>query len=84
MAAKFVTLNINGMNNRNKQQIIFDFIKENNFKFVNLQEHNLKDKNILLDIFYEHFHVIIKECISLKGGTAILIDKCLDCKKITN
>ena len=72
---KLITLNINGLNCKKNQQLFFDFIKENNIKIVNLQEHNLKDSNVLIDVFYEHFHVIVNESIFLKGGTAVLIDK---------
>ena len=80
MAAKLITLNVNGLNNIKTQKLLFDFIKENGLKFICLQEHNLKDKNNLLDIFYEHYEVVVNECINLKGGTAILIDKCMSCK----
>ena len=80
MAAKLITLNVNGLNSIKKQNMLFDFIKVNKLNFICLQEHNIKDKNKLLDMFYEHFDVVINECISLKGGTAILIDKSLECK----
>ena len=79
MATKLITLNINGLNCKKKQQSLFDFIHNNNFSIINLQEHNLKNKDDLIDIFYEHFYVYINESIHLKGGTAIFIDK-----KITN
>ena len=72
---KLISLNINGLNCRKKQEIFFDFVKENNIKIVNLQEHNLKDSKHLIDKYYEHFHVIINESINLKGGIAVLIDK---------
>ena len=80
MAAKLITLNVNGLNSIKKQNMLFDFIKVNKLNFICLQEHNIKDKNKLLDMYYEHFDVVINECISLKGGTAILIDKSLECK----
>ena len=80
MTARFITLNINGLNSTNKQKMLFDFIKQNNLNFICLQEHNIKDKNKLLDMFYEHFDVILNECINLKGGTAILIDKRVGCQ----
>ena len=71
-----MSLNINGLNCKKKQKVLYDFIKENNLNVINLQEHNLKDSNNLLDVFYEQFHVIINETINLKGGTAVLVDKC--------
>ena len=75
MAVKLITLNINGLNCKKKQQNLFEYIQENNFNIVNLQEHNLKNQDDLLDIFKEYFHVFISESINLKGGTAILLDK---------
>ena len=75
MAAKFITLNINGLNCRKKQQFLFDFINDNDINIINLQEHNLKKSDSLLDIFYEYFYIFINESIYLKGGTAILVDK---------
>ena len=47
-----MTLNINGLNCKKKQQLLYDFIKENNLNIVNLQEHNLKNGHNLLDIFF--------------------------------
>ena len=52
---------------------MFDFIKTNNLDIINLQEHNLKNKKYLIDMFYYSFHVYINDAINLKGGTAILI-----------
>ena len=72
---KLMTLNINGLNCKRKQKLLFDFIEENNVHIINLQEHNLKDKSHLIDIFYDKYHVFINETINLKGGTAIFIDK---------
>ena len=80
MDAKFITLNVNGLNSIKSQNLLFNFIKTNNLKFICLQEHNIKDKSKLLDMYYENFEVIINECINLKGGTAVLIDKAQDCK----
>ena len=60
--------------------MLFNFIKENNIKFINLQEHNLKDRTKLSDIYFEHFDIILNESINAKGGTAILIDKSTNCK----
>ena len=75
MSLRLMTLNINGLNCKKKQLLFFDFIKQNNVHFINLQEHNLKDKNNLLDIYYDNYHVFLNESIYLKGGTAVLIDK---------
>ena len=72
---KIATLNVNGLNCQKKQQILFDFIQTNGLNIIGLQEHNLKQEDVLMDIFYDNFHVIINESINIKGGTAILIDK---------
>ena len=72
---KLISLNINGLNCKKKQEIFFNFVKENYIKIVNLQEHNIKDSKNLFDKYYEHFHVIINESINLKGVAAVLIDK---------
>ena len=75
MAVNLITLNINGLNCEKKQQLFFDYIQEKKFNIVNIQEHNLKSQDDLLDIFSEYFYVFINESINLKGGTGILIDK---------
>ena len=75
MKLKIMTLNINGLNSKKKQHLFFDFIRENNVHVINLQEHNLKDKANLIDMFYDYYHVFVNESINLKGGTATLIDK---------
>ena len=59
VALKLMTVNINGLNCKRKQNLLFDYIKENRINFISLQEHNLKNGNDLLYIFYEQFHVII-------------------------
>ena len=69
MITKIITLNINGLNCKKKQQNLFDIIQKNGYNIVNLQEHNLKKQDDLIDIFYEHFHVFINESINLKGGS---------------
>ena len=79
MEVKFITLNVNGLSSEKKQKLLFDFIKINNFKIINLQEHNIKDKSKLMSMFYEHFEVVLNESINLKGGTAVLIDKSIGC-----
>lgn len=58
-----------------KQQLLFEYIKENKFNIINLQEHNLKKREELLEIVNEYFYVFISETINLKGGTAILVDR---------
>ena len=75
MAITLITLNINGLNCEKKQQMLFDYIQENDFNIINLQEHNLKNQSDLLDIFNTYYYIFINESINLKGGTATLIDK---------
>ena len=75
MAIKLITININGLNCEKKQQMLFDHIQQNNFSIINLQEHNLKSQDDLLDIFSKYFYVFVNESINLKGGTAILVDR---------
>ena len=80
MDTKFITLNVNGISTERKQKLLFDFLKMNNLKIICLQEHNIKDKGKLMDMFYDNFDVVLNESINLKGGTAVLIDKSLGCK----
>ena len=83
VALKLMRVNIKGLNCEIKQNLLFDFIKENHISFIRLQEHNLKNGSDLLYIFYEQFHVIINESINLL--IVILIDKnnmCTSVKKI--
>ena len=80
MDTKFITLNVNGISTERKQKLLFDFLKMNNIKIICLQEHNIKDKGKLMDMFYDNFDVVLNESINLKGGTAVLIDKSLGCK----
>ena len=79
MAAKLITLNVNGLNSEKKQKLLFEFIKSNNYKIICLQEHNIKDKSKLMSIFHEHFDIVLNESINLKGGTAVLFDKSMGC-----
>ena len=75
LAIKLITLNIKDLNCKKKQKILFDYIQENNFNIINLQEHNLKNQTDLLDIFNEYIYVFTSETINLKGGTATLVDR---------
>ena len=80
VALKLMRVNIKGLNCKRKQNLLFDYIKENRINFISLQEHNLKNGSDLLYIFYEQFHVIINESINLL--IAILIDKNYMCTNI--
>ena len=54
MDTKFITLNVNGISTERKQKLLFDFLKMNDIKIICLQEHNIKDKGKLMNMFYDN------------------------------
>ena len=82
-ALKLITLNINGMCTKSKQLKLIDFIKFQKLDIVLLQEHNLHDNNKICKELLDTCHVYLNPAINLKGGTAILINKKLNCKVIS-
>ena len=71
------TLNINGLNDRNKQGQVINFMKYNKIDILLLQEHNIKDINVISKELNDFCFISLNPSISLKGGTAVLICKSL-------
>ena len=69
------TLNINGLNNRQKQLQVIDFMKLYNIDILLLQEHNMRDYSAISVELNDFCHVCVNESICHKGGTAILINR---------
>ena len=75
MALIVATLNVNGLNDVNKQMSLMSILKFHKIDVCMVQEHNVKDG---CDINYllSDYHVFQNSCSNLKGGTAICIRKC--------
>ena len=69
------TLNINGINNVNKQYQLIDFMKNNYIDILLLQEHNIRVHDAINKELDDFCHISINYAISSKGGTAILINR---------
>lgn len=68
MALCVATLNINGLNDVNKQRKVVNLIMYYKIDILMLQEHNVKDLNTLshLDNFTE---IILNPTVNIKGDT---------------
>ena len=75
--ATVATLNINGLNNVDKQLHLIDFVNQHNIDILMLQEHNLKSLDKVHDDFKSFFHIFVNPSINSKGGTAIIIKRSL-------
>ena len=73
-----VTLNINGMNEFSKQELLVDYLKTERITCCLLQEHNLKCQSAIYDVVSDHFDIFFNASIRLKGGTMILLDKAIN------
>ena len=71
----FITLNINGLNVKDKQEILVDYLKSNQIHYCLLQEHNLNDETSIYDVIRNDFDIFLNPTIRLKGGTLTLISK---------
>ena len=71
---KTASLNINGINDVNKQMKLVTFLKGKSIDIALLQEHNIKYRT-KIEYLLEFYNVILNKSILLKGGTMILIDK---------
>ena len=69
------TLNINGLNCRDKQLQLIDFMFQNRIDILLLQEHNIRNDNVICKELDDKYIVILNLAISHKGGTAILINR---------
>ena len=75
--ACIATLNVNGINDQNKQLQLIDFVNTHNIDILMLQEHNLKSLDKIHHLFNSYFHIYVNPTINSKGGTAIIIKRSL-------
>ena len=69
------TVNINGLNDKRKQQQVIGFMKYHRIDILLVQEHNIRDCNAIGSELNDFCYVSINPAISHKGGTAILINR---------
>ena len=69
------TLNINGLNNQIKQKQLINFINFHKIDILLLQEHNIRNMEKNCEELNDACIVELNLAISLKGGTAILINR---------
>ena len=74
MAVTICTININGLNDDNKQYNLLSFLMQYKIDIIFLQEHNLKN-DYNLDIITDKYKAFINTSLLSKGGTGILIRK---------
>ena len=72
---KVVSLNINGINNVDKQLELVNYIKYKKIDILFLQEHNLRERNLICNELLELCDIFINLSVNQKGGTATLISK---------
>ena len=78
------SLNINGLNNRDKQLQLIEFMYYNRIDILLLQEHNIRNANVICSELSDKYIVDINLAISHKGGTAILINRKSPIKLLTS
>ena len=59
------TLNINGLNNLDKQQKVVDFMKLNKIDILLVQEHNIRNFNAIGKVLNEYCYVSINLAVCL-------------------
>ena len=69
------TVNINGLNDKRKQQQVIGFMKYHRIDILLVQEHNIRDCNAIGSDLNDFCYVTINPAICHKGGTAILINR---------
>ena len=67
------TLNVNGLNYRDIQLKLIDFMEYNRIDVLLLQEHNIRNEGVICKELNDKYIVDINLAISHKGGTAVLI-----------
>ena len=73
MAVTFASLNVNGLNTKDKQFKLKEFAWKYKIDIILIQEHNLKNHGSLeTDTFYDAY---VNTCTLLKGSVSILIKK---------
>ena len=75
MFMNVVSLNINGINCKDKQLELVDYIKFKKIDILFLQEHNLRERNLICNELLELCDIFINLSVNQKGGTATLISK---------
>ena len=58
---------------------LINYLNYHKIDVVLLQEHNIREANVLCKKLNELYHIVINLSIAHNGGTAILVDKRLDC-----
>ena len=78
--AILASLNINGLNNKFKQQLLANFLKINKVDILFFQEHNIRSEDCIVPALSDNYYIYLNLAIAHKGGTGILIDKSLNIK----
>ena len=73
----FITcsLNINGLNSKRKQGQLIQFMRYHSVDVLFLQEHNLREAKDIGNDLKDFCYISLNNAICSKGGTAILINK---------
>ena len=69
------TININGLNCRDKQLQVINFMRYYKIDILLVQEHNIRNISVISNELNDFCHICINLAICLKGGTAIFIDR---------
>ena len=77
------SLNINGLSSIRKQNQLINFMRYNSIDILLLQEHNMRDISSIGKELNDFCYVSLNNAISLKGGTAILINKRINFKIVS-
>ena len=78
--AILASLNINGLNNKFKQQLLANFLRINKVDILFFQEHNIRSEDCIVPALSDNYFIYLNLAIAHKGGTGILIDKSLNVK----
>ena len=81
---KVFSLNINGLNDKNKQLQLVNYIKYRKIDILLIQEHNLRERHLLCNELLEVCDVYINLAINQKGGTATLINRKMNYNLLSN
>ena len=58
---------------------LINYLNYNKIDIVLIQEHNIREENVICKELSEKFHIVLNLAIAHNGGTAIFIDKRLNC-----
>ena len=78
--SNIASLNINGLNDKVKQLQLINFMKSNRISILLLQEHNIRNTDVICSELNDFCDIVINLAIAQKGGTAIVIDKRISLK----